>query len=161
MHLTLLRHGDALPPEPATGDRGRPLSARGRADAHATGVALAARAAPTHAWSSPLLRARQTADLVLAALPTPPPLQITPDLAPEADPTRLLAALSALPPAADLLLVTHEPLVSALAGDLLRLRVTGFPTAAAYRLYLDPAGPPGPLAPPARLLWRWLGRFID
>ena len=155
MHLTLLRHGDALPPEPAPGDRGRPLSARGRADVQAAGAAIAARSAPTHAWSSPLVRARQTAELLLAALPAPPSLEITPDLAPEADPARLLAALARLSPDADLLLVTHEPLVSALAGELLHLRVTGFPTAAAYRLHL------GVAAPPARLLWRWLGRFVD
>ncbi|MDW8337650.1 MAG: histidine phosphatase family protein [Thermoleophilia bacterium] len=66
MLLFLCRHAHADRGEP---DAARPLSARGRAEAQALAERLAGHATPPrHVVSSPLLRARQTAEVVAAAL---------------------------------------------------------------------------------------------
>ena len=71
MRLFLVRHAEAAPGEP---DDLRPLTPAGRAAARALGERLAPEH-PTAVVSSPLLRARETADLVARAA----------DLTPEAD----------------------------------------------------------------------------
>jgi phosphohistidine phosphatase SixA len=71
MRLFLVRHAEAAPGEP---DELRPLTPAGRAAARDLGERLA-REHPTAVVSSPLLRARETADQIARAA----------DLAPEAD----------------------------------------------------------------------------
>jgi phosphohistidine phosphatase len=64
MDLYLIRHADALPQGPdARSDDGRPLSDKGREQCAALAKCLQARGiALDHLYTSPLLRARQTAE---------------------------------------------------------------------------------------------------
>jgi phosphohistidine phosphatase len=66
--LVLLRHAKAESPGSAT-DEERPLSARGRVDAHAAGAWLATRHVPDLVLCSPAKRTRQTWLAVASDLP--------------------------------------------------------------------------------------------
>ncbi|HST15074.1 MAG TPA: histidine phosphatase family protein [Gaiellaceae bacterium] len=63
MHVFLVRHAESAPGEP---DELRRLTAAGRSAARALGERLASER-PTAVVSSPLLRARETADLIARA----------------------------------------------------------------------------------------------
>ena len=70
MRLYLVRHADAAPGEP---DDLRPLTAKGRQQARDLGARLAAESVgPAVVVSSPLLRARETAEEIARALGTTP-----------------------------------------------------------------------------------------
>lgn len=155
MHINLVRHSEADLATHDLGDRGRTLTLHGRDQARAAGDALHGRhVLPTRAWSSPFVRAVQTAELLLARLPFPGPLECRADLFPESDPRHLIAALHHLPAGADLLVTGHEPYMSALASALLGIHIGGFETGAILRIHLPPDARP-------TLVWRWMsGRFI-
>ncbi len=154
-----MRHGDAGSAPEGLGDDGRHLSSSGREQARATGAALASRGvALTELWCSPLVRAVQSAELAAGTLGYDGPVRTRPDLYPDSDQGVLLAALAALPPEADVLVVGHMPYMAAAASAALGLGVGGFSTGDAFRMHLDPPGGPGRSG---RLLWRWQGRFLD
>jgi phosphohistidine phosphatase len=72
--------------------------------------------------TSPLVRARQTADVLLKGMKRKanrPELVVTSTLVPEASPAAVLTELASHPEASRIALVSHEPLVSALAAQLL------------------------------------------
>jgi phosphohistidine phosphatase len=128
MQLLLLRHGIAerAVVEPGLGlaqaDARRPLSAAGRVRTMAVLrrlVDLNLQAAQL--CSSPLLRARQTAELAVAA-GLAPSLQLVPSLAPGGaalDWLRQHTGAVAAAPAERLILVGHEPDLSSLAAALI------------------------------------------
>lgn len=138
MLLTLVRHGDAEAPNHSLGDAGRCLSLRGREQARATGRALALQGARlTHVWTSPLVRAVQTTELMLTALAFDGIVEARGDLYPDSSPSSLREALDSLDSLdidADVLVVGHMPYMPALAGELLGTHVGGFATGAALRL---------------------------
>jgi phosphohistidine phosphatase len=139
MLLTLVRHGDAEASNTSLGDAGRCLSARGREQARATGRALALQDARlTHVWSSPLVRAVQTVELMLAALAFEGVVQMREDLYPDSSPRSLLEAVRSLDADADVLVVGHMPYMATLAGELLGTYV-GFTTGAALRVEIAAA----------------------
>jgi phosphohistidine phosphatase len=150
--LLLLRHGIAEERHPDRPDAGRGLTPAGRRRTAAVLERLvAAGLRADRLLSSPFCRARQTAELALAAgLATQ--LELAEALAPGGDPLPLLAA--GWPPSVRrLLLVGHEPDLGELASRLIgaapgaiRLRKTGL---ALLRL---PPGPPGAAAASLRLL---------
>lgn len=118
-------------------DVDRPLARRGVVDAGAAGPALAAVATPDVVLCSPALRTRQTWQLVAAALEDPPAPRYEPVIY-GADVPDLLDLIRTVPvTAVTVLVVGHEPTLSAtaaaLAGpgshaaDLARLR-TAYPT---------------------------------
>lgn len=77
---------------------------------------------PLPAYVSPLLRARQTAEILAAAVPAGLPLIVLPELHPEGDPATLIAVLvPLLEPESHTLLIGHQPLmgdlVTALSGE--------------------------------------------
>lgn len=157
MLLTLVRHGDALAPTDEHGDAGRQLSSLGREQARATGHALAQREVkPTHVWCSPLLRATQTTALLCESLTCTREVEVYEHLQPESSIEPLLASLRALPEGADVLVVGHMPFMAAAASELLGLYVSGFATAAAFRMQLSSRAPMR-----AQLRWRWVGRFLE
>jgi phosphohistidine phosphatase len=86
MDLYLIRHADALSLSAAgvVDDGDRPLSEEGRAQARALAVGLQKHGVGLDAvYSSPLLRARTTAEELLQTWSGPvPPLQLVDDLAP-------------------------------------------------------------------------------
>lgn len=73
---------------------------------------------PTHIWASPLVRTVQTAELVAAALGAEVAVEAVPALAPDESPRVAAAALAALPSDAAVLVVGHEPGLSALGAIL-------------------------------------------
>ena len=134
--LLIMRHGEAGPGAP---DAERELTARGRREAERMAAWLAEREdlAGLRLLASPYRRARQTAAAVGAALGLEAEALslITPD-----DPPRGVADWLLAQPGGPLLLVSHMPLVGALAGLLVEGRADrglGFPTAAVAELEAD------------------------
>jgi phosphohistidine phosphatase len=114
--LLLMRHGHA---ENHHDDRQRPLSAQGRTAARSTGTALREKGLITERiLSSGALRARQTAELVAEAWDDPVPIEIEPSLY-LATSEQIRAALGRVQAGvASLLLVGHNPGLSAFAREL-------------------------------------------
>ena len=73
---------------------------------------------PTQIWASPLVRTIQTAELVAAALGAEVAVEAVPALAPDDNPRAAAAALAALPRDAVIIVVGHEPGLSALGALL-------------------------------------------
>jgi phosphohistidine phosphatase len=115
MHLWILRHGEAE--RETKRDPERALTELGRGDARAAGAFLArAGTAPLLFLASPYRRAQQTAQCVLESF-AGAQLQTVDWLIPDADPLLALQALTGLSVGA-VVLVSHQPLVSALGGLL-------------------------------------------
>lgn len=118
MHLWILRHGEAE--RETQRDSERALTERGRSDARKAGEVLAdayaGRAAPRF-LASPYRRAQQTAQCALQAFPDVS-LETVDWLIPDIDPQVALQALARLSNSDELVLVSHQPLVSAFGGLL-------------------------------------------
>jgi phosphohistidine phosphatase len=120
MNLYLLRHGIAINAEAAAPGGERPLTEKGgkRMRKAARGLRrfdIAFDAILT----SPLARARQTADIVAETLGLQAHLSVIETLQPGSSPEDLLASLSDYENREHLLLVGHEPLLSDLASFLI------------------------------------------
>lgn len=115
--LYLVRHADALEAEH---DELRPLSPRGGAQIAALAKFLARTGTfrPDELWHSPLVRARETAQLLRQHLALQAPLVLKPDLRPEDDPAATARRLHQLQH--PIAIVGHEPHLSALASLLVR-----------------------------------------
>lgn len=72
--------------------------------------------------SSPLLRARQTADVLQAAFQERPPIEVMEELRPDVAPTLVLKRLRQRGLPAQVVLVGHQPSMSRLAWTLLHLQ---------------------------------------
>jgi phosphohistidine phosphatase len=119
VQVFLIRHADAVPETLALRDPHRYLSAAGRAQARALGDRLRWHdCTPSHLWSSPLVRAIQTAELVSGGLQCELAVEAVAALAPDEDPREVLAALAALGADASVVVVGHEPGLSAIGGLL-------------------------------------------
>lgn len=118
VRLHLLRHADAGDPEAwDRPDEVRPLSPKGRRQAERLGAFLAAADfAPDAIVTSPLLRARETAEIVADALRRP--IRIDERLAGPLDPETVEAILSDAGDPLRPVLVGHDPAFSGLAGEL-------------------------------------------
>ena len=120
MDVFLIRHAEAADTTPA-GDAARPLTVHGRQQARALGDRLRWHdCEPTLVWTSPLVRAVQTAELVAAALGTQLAVDVEPELAPDGNAHAVAAALAQLPAEASAMLVGHGPDLAALAALLVR-----------------------------------------
>jgi len=117
--VDLLRHGEAISIHP-DGDAARPLSPRGVAAIEALARRFAALGLrPERVFTSPLLRARETAGLMCAALGRGLEPEILAELMPDAEPSEVVSAIAGeAPDATHLLLVGHQPLLGDLAGHL-------------------------------------------
>lgn len=117
MKLWILRHGEAEPRK--TSDPERALTAAGHKEAHIAGLSIAKYAgAGLVVLASPYRRAQQTAEAVLQELNrSVATLETVSWCTPEDDPIAALSHLS-LREETELLLVSHMPFVSALAGLL-------------------------------------------
>lgn len=156
--LLLLRHGIAEPRSPGEPDESRPLTAAGRQRTRA--VLQRLRDLKLHGdrmFCSPLLRARQTAELALAA-GLAPDLQISPLLAPGGDPLPLLAQAV---PRGRLALVGHEPDLGRLATDLIGAPPGSLVLRKAGLAVLEwPDSEPAPRPGATRLLWLLAPRLL-
>lgn len=119
LNLFIIRHAHAVSAEEHPD---RPLSERGRADAQRIAAFFRTNGLlrPAQLWHSPLVRARETADLLDQGLLLDAVRVETVGLMPEDDPEVLLGRLAAYPSNHDIALVGHEPHLSALATWLVR-----------------------------------------
>ena len=130
MRVFLIRHAKAVPGDP---DELRPLADKGHDQARRLGAQLALHPTPPAVvLTSPLLRARQTAEPIARA--TGAELRVEERLAPGADVTDLRAALAGLDgPVAT---VGHQPDCSEIAFALTGVD-PGFPVAGLLELEID------------------------
>jgi phosphohistidine phosphatase len=117
VRVYLVRHGTATP---GPDDRARPLSEAGRAEVEATARSLAGRGVEVaEIRHSGLVRARQTAEILAAALAPRDGVVAAAGLAPDDDPEEARRELARL--REPVLLVGHMPhlgrLLAALVGD--------------------------------------------
>jgi phosphohistidine phosphatase len=119
--IYLIRHAEAAPlgGVGAASDAERPLTEAGQQQARQVGAALQRRGVrPVAILTSPLVRARQTADLLASQMSPPPPVRLCPELTPGTKRRKLARALAGLGEG-PVLLVGHEPDLGVWAGWLL------------------------------------------
>jgi len=138
MELLLMRHGEAVDVRSATNDHDRWLTNAGRRTVHHVGEALAQRDLQYSCiYTSPLVRAVQTAEILAAKQPHfDGPLKIAPALSIEEGTST--EALQLLDDASDedlIVMVSHMPKIGVLAAHLCK-QATGlsFRTASACLL---------------------------
>jgi phosphohistidine phosphatase len=136
VQVFLIRHAEAVDETLALGDAHRHLTAKGRLQARALGDRLRWHdCVPTHIWSSPRVRALQTAELVAGNLHCDTIVDVLPALAPDEDPRAVIAALASLPDDAIVALVGHEPNLSAVGALLIgQSALAGLAKAEAVRI---------------------------
>ena len=119
VEVFLIRHAEAVDETIDRRDPHRPLTPAGRDQAKSLGDRLRWHdCEPTHVWTSPLVRAVQTAELVTAGLQQPIVVDVLPALAPGESVRAVVAAVQALPPSSKVVLVGHEPGLSAVGALL-------------------------------------------
>jgi phosphohistidine phosphatase len=120
VRIYLVRHADAAPEEEAGSDRDRWLSPRGREAARILGRLLREQnVVPDMILSSPLPRAVQTAELLATSLDYLGTVTSLRCLEPAAQPR--VAASAILSSGAAVIVVSHEPAISAVGAFLLGL----------------------------------------
>jgi phosphohistidine phosphatase len=139
VQVFLIRHADAVSTSFELRDRDRHLTMTGRRQARALGDRLRWHdCVPTHVWSSPLVRAVQTAELVASGLQCELAIEAVPALTPDASPREAITALSALAAGtadASVVVIGHEPNLSLVAGLLIgRPTLAGLAKAEAVRI---------------------------
>lgn len=158
MLVYFVRHGIAEEADAWHGsDAERPLTDKGRAKMAAIGASLAGqKIEPDAILTSPLVRARQTAEIVAKELRMTGRVQDDERLAGGFDLRRLGAILNERAGAKSLMLVGHEPNMSAVIGHAIGDgRVEMKKGAVACVEFSDPASPRGELlwlAPPKILV---------
>jgi phosphohistidine phosphatase len=144
MRVLVLRHGHAVDSYEALTDEQRWLTPSGRARVSKIAEYLVAEGwAPRVIFTSPLVRAVQTAELLAAQVsPRIERVEVNVALAPDRGTTaQALSCLESLDRAATVALVSHEPKVRVLAGHLAQLGqlpVFSPASAALIDLRLDP-----------------------
>ncbi|MDZ7292737.1 MAG: phosphohistidine phosphatase SixA [candidate division KSB1 bacterium] len=120
MEIYIIRHAIAVERDEWTGnDSVRPLTEKGRKKMEQIARGLAAMEIDfTHIFTSPLVRAQQTAEILQKILKIDH-LEETDLLSLSADPAEMIPFLNKLPDSADVALVGHEPHVSELLSYLL------------------------------------------
>lgn len=122
MDVYILRHGPAEEPGPEwPDDHARPLSEEGKLKTRGAACGIKALGVvPDAIYTSPLVRAKQTAEIAAKVLGVTSRLHETPHLAPGGEPDALFAAIREHTPGADaVMLVGHEPDLGCLASRLL------------------------------------------
>src|SRR4051812_16130351 len=115
--LWLLRHGEAVPHDSAADDDARELTDRGRDQSRAAGRALSALEVEVHlCFTSPKVRARQTAELACAELDVEPVDESS--LAEGFDGRAALDLMAAAGADQRVLVVGHEPDFGQVVYDL-------------------------------------------
>jgi phosphohistidine phosphatase len=124
MDILLVRHGEAVDEAPGLGDAGRWLTGKGRKVTRKVGRWLADRSerGPKEIWSSPLVRAVQTAEILAEQGEIVDGVSVAIELSPSHDPREVLKRLDQHAGDGPLALVGHEPnlsmLTTALLGDI-------------------------------------------
>ena len=115
MHLFLVRHAEAVDETRALTDPDRHLTAAGRGAARALGDRLRwYDCEPGAVWTSPLIRAAQTAELVVLGLGYAGVIECVPALAPGGATRDVCAAIARV--SGQVMIVGHEPGLSAIGA---------------------------------------------
>jgi phosphohistidine phosphatase len=150
----IVRHGIAEDRSSSGRDADRALTREGKKKMkHAARGFAALGAKPKLILTSPLVRARETADILLAALPGAK-LSVVEALASGADPVEVAAASDYRSPQGDVVLVGHEPDLSALLAFCLTGKPSGFHTR--FRKGAVACLQAGALPPHGRATLEWL-----
>ena len=157
MNLYLLRHGIAAAKDDPTfeSDSERPLTKKGIKKFRKAARGIERLGVSFDAiLSSPLVRARQTADLVAEILGQDSIVDEIPALAPDSSPEQLLPELSSVEGKEHVILVGHEPFLGRLAGFLLTRKndsdvVIPLRKGGICRIEIDAV----PLTQPGRMHW--------
>ena len=121
MNVFLVRHAHAMDETPTLSDEARHLSREGRHAARELGRRLRWHdCTPTAIWTSPLVRAVMTAELVAAELEWDGPIESVRGLAPGGSTREVMASIAAHDPTGAIVIVGHEPGLSGLGGALTR-----------------------------------------
>ena len=113
MELYLMRHGIAVAKEDASEDFGRPLTDKGASRVRSAAKGIRRQGIEFDALiSSPLVRARQTAEIVAGLMHQKGGVEELPSLAPDIPVEKLVADLARFENCDSVLLVGHEPLLS-------------------------------------------------
>lgn len=118
MQVFLIRHADSVPETVTVRDPHRNLSSTGRTQARSLGERMRWHdCSPSHVWTSPLVRAVQTAELVCGAMNCTLEIESVPALAQfDGSPRDVAARIKALPNTAGVMIVGHEPSLSAIGA---------------------------------------------
>lgn len=148
MDCVLLRHGIAVERDEWEGPDGdRPLTECGAKRVAQAAVGLSRLDVQvTHVFSSPLIRAIETAKIMHRSLRVCSAMHVVHELLPDAPPHRLLSILRKLPPESCVLCIGHEPQLGMAASVLLSGRVSAsFPLkkAGACLIELSVSAKPG------------------
>jgi phosphohistidine phosphatase len=121
MNCVLFRHGIAVEREEWDGpDSDRPLTERGAKRVSQVSAGLRwLEVQPTYIFSSPLVRALETADILQSSLSIQSAIKRVDELLPDANPERLLALFRDLPPECTVVCVGHEPHLGLTASIML------------------------------------------
>ncbi len=136
-NLFLIRHAEAEPSGARPSDHDRTLSPTGRLEAERMGNRLAA-VSPDYLITSTAVRARETAEIIAAAVHFPSGRIVVDGRLYLAEPRMILDAVRALGDVDTVMLFAHNPGLSELAGRLHVLRA-GLPTCgvAAFEAQVD------------------------
>lgn len=121
MDCILVRHGIAVAPDDWEGaEENRPLTEKGKKRARQAAEGLAALdCKPTHLFTSPFVRAYDTARLLRAVVCPTLKVETREELVVGAKPERLIGLLRTLPPNAVVVCVGHEPQLGEVVSLLL------------------------------------------
>ncbi len=150
--LYLVRHAIAAQRgDEWSDDAKRPLTSAGRARFRETAEGLARLGVRVEViLTSPLVRARETADIVCAVMPHRPPIVETPWLAPGVPISAAIDALGAHDNAESMVVVGHEPGIGEMAARLIGARTpVAFKKGAVCRIDFESA----PAAASGQLRW--------
>jgi phosphohistidine phosphatase len=141
MEILLIRHAQAVDEAPGLGDAGRWITVKGRKLTRkvARWIAESDKRRPVTIWTSPLVRAVQTAEILASEVGYKGELQACAQLSPGHDPGDLIKLLGTEGLEGPLALVGHEPslslIVTALLGDI---GFTGFKKSGVLGLRWEP-----------------------
>jgi len=121
MEILIVRHGSAVEEAPGLGDAGRWLTGKGRKATRKVGKWLTDQPdrVPTEIWTSPLVRAVQTAEILAEKVALTDNVLVAGELSPARDPGDLLKRFGAHSGAGQIAVVGHEPGLSRVAMALL------------------------------------------
>ncbi len=132
----LIRHAEAVSASVELRDSQRHLTMHGRAQARALGDRLRWHdCEPTHIWTSPLVRAVQTAELVANMVNAKCLIETQVALSPEADAATIVALLGTLPDHSIVMLFGHQPTITEIASGIVGTSVAALANAEAVRVH--------------------------
>jgi phosphohistidine phosphatase len=158
MKLIIVRHAAAVDSSSAICDEERYLTPEGRVLFRKTSRTMLKNGVePSVILTSPLLRAVQTADILAEALSFCGPLAVRKELSPGFGMKKLERVLGEYKSVDELVLVGHEPDLSAVIASLLSLPGGfNFKKGAAVNLKINPAD----LSTPAQFKWLAVGKKL-